>query len=470
MISFVYTFIALWIGGLGYIPLHHLNLYNNSVGIKDNVQLLKVEELPGSFREVYKTWDKLDENGKKALLENIFNQDKYWGYFFSTWGKYYFYTENSRVLRILKEAIVITGTKIHHDGVVQTSAEISQGHWYRETFARNMRLLLEAYSYSQNPLVLELVDTQTSQWMDKNVREKANGFMIYPYSAQLKNSRSSEINVNQNLQMGLVFSKLYFEPESKFYLNETIRKIALDEINASLSLFRNDGFIPLNQHAAHVGDSNYAGLSTSILYELVQIWGHPSWINYLQQSGRWLEKSFDENRPWNAKTDGKDYHFDQFSAYNLFSRIPAFYAAGISTFRAKEWMNFVASRFTNFDILDLVPRWDHLQSLPEHYYSEKVRTKNLKVLPPSIYAEINQNILKINIVASEVEEIVIAQQRKTSFSLENSFFMRFKNGDKIKVKDAQLQESVLEIPKKWVGKEWKVEVCLFDFNHPINQR
>jgi hypothetical protein len=438
--------------------------------ISEKPHLLKVEELPGAFRQIYKTWDGLDTLGKKKLLEERFQNEKYWGYFFSTWGKYYFYTENRRVLRIMKEAIALLGDEFQEEGIIQTADERKAGHWYRETFARNMRLLLEAYSYSKEPMVLELIEQQSDLWIKKNSRVLNNGFKIYPYSSQLTNVRSKEINVNQNLQMGLVFSKLYFLPESKFFLHPDIKSMALDEIKASLSLINSDGFIPLNQHALKVGDSNYAGLSTSILYELVQIWGDPDWIAALKKSGQWLEKVFDEKRPWNSKADGEDFHFNQFSAFNLFSRIPAFYAAGIPSKRAQSWMKFIESKFPEFNILDLVPRWDHLQSLPESYYSTTNRPHILKVLPPSLYVDPIKNQLNVSIVASEVSEIRIARQKISSFTGLQSFNRHFKKGDQILVKDQQGQESIWDIPQSWLGKKWVINLQVFDYKHPIKDK
>ncbi len=444
---------------------------NNGKGeMHQKEMLLKVEELPGTFRQVYKTWDQLEPDAKVALLDRFFTHEKYWGYFFSTWGKYYFYTENKRVLRILKEAIFLAAEEFEEEGVILTKVEKSHGHWYRETFARNIRLLLDAYTYTKEPLILKVIEEQTQLWLSKNKRVSNSGFEIFPYSAKLSNSRSSEINVNQNLQMGLVFSRLYFLPEGKYYLNEQIKKIALDEVNAGLSLVRSDGFIPLNQHAAHVGDSNYAGLSTSILYELVQMWGDKNWMNQLKKSGQWLEKSFKEDRPWNAKTDGKDYHFEQFSAYNLFSRIPAFYAAGISSERAKEWMDFVSKKFDQFDVLDLVPRWDHLQSLPENYYSDKVRKKPYKVIPPAIYAFVSDQTLNINLVGSEIDYIKVGTKEFYDIKGKQTFQIRFKDSEIVCVRDSLGQESELSIPKSWTGKKVSVQVQVFDYNHSLKDK
>jgi hypothetical protein len=450
-------------------------LAKSSFGLQERAKqespmLLKVEELPGTFRQVYKSWDNLSLQGKRDLLDDFFKKDKYWGYFFSTWGKYYFYTENKRVLRILKEAIQLAEEEFISEGVIMTSHEMSQGHWYRETFARNMRLLLDAYAYTQEPLVLNMIESQSDLWLKKNSRVPNNGFEIFPYSSKLRNSRSSEINVNQNLQMGLVFSKLYFLPESKFYQSKVMKDLALNEVNAAISLIRENGFIPLNQHALHVGDSNYAGLSTSILYELVQIWGDKKWLNLLIKSGIWLQNSFDEDRPWNAKTDGKDYHFEQFTAYNLFSRIPAFYAAGISSERAKSWMQFVKERFNHFDILDLVPRWDHLQTLPEDYYAVQKRDKSLKVLPPSIYAFVANQSLNINIVASQVSFFKIGTREFYEFKDCEFFEMKIDKKAKIMVKDAYQQESELQILDDWEGKKVRIQVQVYDLNHPIKNK
>ncbi|QDH81245.1 hypothetical protein FKX85_20305 [Echinicola soli] len=436
----------------------------------DNYILLKVEELPGSVRKIYREWDSLSNLSKKKLFNKIFEKEKYWGYFFSSWGRYAFYTENSKVLRIFSEALRFVEQEYKVDQVILTSREVKEGHWYRETFARNMRLLLDAYTFTNESFVLDIIDKQTTIWMERNKKVNVSDFNIYPYSAKLFNKRSSEINPNQNLQMGLVLSKLYLDRNSKFYLNEEVKASALDEINAALSLVKDDGFFPLNQYAIGVGDSNYAGLSTIILYQLVQIWGYQEWLSTLKKVGLWLEKSFDEDRPWNTKKDGEDYHFDQFTAFNLFGRIPSFYAAGISSDRAKEWMEFIVSKFEDFNIIDLKPRWDELQTIPESYYSNELRSSDIKVLPPKIYVRKEKEIIYINFVATEIKSIIIKDvelDKIEDFVLEN---FTLNTGDEISVLDGQDNLVTNKISIPFTGNNLKIIVTVFDNNNPIKDK
>ncbi|RZS96697.1 hypothetical protein BC751_2279 [Cecembia calidifontis] len=456
------------------IQIEEISELNKSIEFTSDdyyqVELLKIEELPGSVRRIYREWDDLSQESKKILFNDIFEKENYWGYFFSTWAKYSFYTENPKILRIFQEALRFVKNEYSVDGVIMTEREVLEGHWYRETFARNMRLLLDAYSYTNDLAVLGIIEEQTNLWIGTNEKSNVKGFKIYPYSSKLKNARSSEINPNQNLQMGLVFSKLYFNEKSKFYMNDFIKESALNEIKAGLSLVRENGFFPLNQHAINVGDSNYAGLSTIVLYELAQIWADPDFIDILKRVGIWLEKSFNESRPWNTKDDLPDYHFDQFTAFNLFSRIPAFYAAGLPSQRAKQWMEFVKTKFTDFQILDLTPRWDNLQSLPENYYSNHKRNKDLKHLPPKLYVRKEDNVVFINVVGSEIKDFKICQLDQNS--IKDGVFedLEIKEGDQLKVYDVHNNMTTLVFGPLMAGSHLKVFVNFFDYNNPIKNK
>lgn len=456
------------------IHIEEISELNRSVELLSDenyqAELLKIEELPGGVRKIYREWDDLSQESKKILFDDIFEKENYWGYFFSTWAKYSFYTENPKILRIFQEALRFVKSEYSVDGIILTKREVIEGHWYRETFARNMRLLLDAYSYTKDLAVLKIIEEQTNLWIGTNQKSNVNGFEIYPYSSKLKNARSSEINPNQNLQMGLVLSKLYFNEKSKFYLNDFIKESALNEIKAGLSLVREDGFFPLNQHAINVGDSNYAGLSTIILYELVQIWGDPDWIDVLKRVGVWLEKSFNESRPWNTKDDLPDYHFDQFTAFNLFSRIPSFYAAGIPSQRAKQWMEFVKKKFTDFQVLDLTPRWDNLQSLPENYYSIHKRNKDLKHIPPQLYVRKEGDVVFINVVGSEIKDFNIGQLDE--ISIKDGVFedLEIWEGDQLKVFDFHNNLTTFIFGSSLSGNHLKVVVNFFDYNNPIKNK
>lgn len=436
--------------------------------IRHQPQLLKVEELHGSFRELYKSWDSFNEQQKKDYFDKRFNDDHYWGYFFSEWGRNYFYTENPKIKRIFRQTLEFVISNYNNNGVLQAPTETKSGHWYRETFARNNRLLFDAWINTKEPLALGTVENQAGLWIKMNPRQQNHKYKIFPYSYKLNDERSGEINPNQNLQLALVFSHLYFEPASKYYLDPQMRDLAYNEIEATLSLVRSDGFFPLNQNAIDVGDSNYAGLSSTILYQLVQMWGEPDWIEHLQKIGIWLNTAFDESRPWNTIDDGEDYHFDQFSAFNLFARIPAFYAAGVPAERAQEWMRFVTRCYPAFEILGTTPRWDYLLTLPESYYSDIKRTNNLKVYAPQVYLDKKEDLTVCNVVGHKIIKILIDgneipvedNRRKLSLS----------PGAEIKVMDGQGQETILAVPWISKGKDEKWVIRVFDIDHPIQNK
>jgi hypothetical protein len=54
-----------------------------------------------------------------------------------------------------------------------------------------------------------------------------------------------EIDPNQNLCVALLFSYLYWEEESMFYLNKGLKDIAYNEVDAVISIQKLNGSFPL---------------------------------------------------------------------------------------------------------------------------------------------------------------------------------------------------------------------------------
>lgn len=442
------------------------NIIRQSLNFGDNhFDLLKVSELHASFRELYNEWDSMDSKQKKEYFEQRFMKDKYIGYFFYEWGKYYFYTQNPRIKRIFNEALSFVNKNYKDRGRLMTREDVKKGPWYRERFARNSRLMFNAWINTGSKEMLNTVDSQIEIWLSNNRTKRNKRYKIFAYS---NSSDNNEINPNQNLQLALVFSNVFFEPQSKFYQNENLRKLAYNETNAALSIMKENGFLPLSEKHIKVGDSNYAGLSTTVLYELSQMWGREDWIVKLKMIGKWLNTAFDESRPWNSKKDGEDYHFDRKKVYNLYSRIPAFYAAGIPASRAKEWMNFVSTKFPGFEILGQVPRWGFLRTLPESYYSEKARKRKLKIYAPKIYTYVDETTLRCNIVGSEIIAIFIDDKEYEVKDQEMVYDTKKIKSLKIKVSDKYQQVSQINVPIS--DNVLQINLSVFDFNHPLRKK
>src|SRR5690606_10659850 len=77
-----------------------VGIYNkNNIEVKKNKQsikalnnqdfefdLLNISQLHASFRNLYKSWDKMSDTEKKSYFNERFAKEKYIGYFFSEWG------------------------------------------------------------------------------------------------------------------------------------------------------------------------------------------------------------------------------------------------------------------------------------------------------------------------------------------------------------------------------------------------
>lgn len=428
--------------------------------------LIKVSKLMKTEREFYKFWDDATYKGRKQYFDKWMKDNKYWAYFFLKQAKLCYYTQNPRVKRHLRETLQFVNDNYSYNGRIKSDYDLTEGTWFREIYARNCRLLFDAWEYTHEPLILKIIENDTDKWLAINKPIQHGEFKIFPYS---KERGFTEINPNQNLQIGLVFSKLYFEPKSKYYLNEKIKGCALNEIESALSLVESNGFLPLSEKHIHVGDSNYAGLSTSILYELVQIWGRDDWINKLKLIGRWLENSFNEKRPWNTKADGKDYHFDRFKAYNLYSRIPSWYAAGVPSERAKEWMKFVKTKFPGFESKGIFPRWGYLVTIPEEYYVITKREKMFKPLGPKAYVYIDGENIKCNIVGEEICKVFLGDTVLKKIQSMTIDINDVQNISSIKVVDVYGSAYVLNLPGSPTSTR-KIEIKIFDQLNPIKDK
>lgn len=299
-----------------------------------------IDYIDSEHVKVFRNWDTMSQDCKNES----FSKYHYWGYFLRDMGLIYHFSYDDKARRIADSALNIILENCKYDGRIIPHGVDHK--WNRDTFARNMRLLFEAYTYLNNKFYLDIIDNQVSLWFKDVPRKYHNGFYIFPYGIKADNSTDSyDIDPNQNLMLAWLFSELYYCEESVFYKNNMLKDAVYNEVEAALSLQLSTGELSLAESFPLVYDSNYGGYSSGILYNICQLWDNSMWNDALVMMGEWLYSSFPMEHPWNTKEDFPNYVKDRFYASNLLERIPAFYAAGVSEEYVYSWIHFVISKF-----------------------------------------------------------------------------------------------------------------------------
>lgn len=310
--------------------------------------------------EWFENWDIKQDSIKTKYISEYY----YWGYFIRDLGLIYHFNHDEKAKRIAREVLNILQEKCTYQNVI--TCEVNHN-WFRDDFARNQRLLFEAYQYFGERTYLEVIEKQVLLWFDKVPRSYHNAFKIFPYGIKFNGETfESAIDPNQNLILAWLFSELYFCRESSFYKSSKLKEIIMNEVDATLSLQLPTGELPLAETYPLVFDSNYGGYSSGILYNICHYWNIPKWNKALCKMGEWLYSAFPMSHPWNVKEDFPNYVKDRFYASNLLERIPAFYAAGIPEEYVHAWVDFVVTMFPETD--KLIPiKFYQKRTLPSSY-------------------------------------------------------------------------------------------------------
>lgn len=309
----------------------------------------------------YYIWN---ESEKKSFFDKI----HYFGYIIRDLALLYRLTNQEHLKLLCLETIQYISQNYSFSGkIIPLSAN---GAWFRDTFARTIRLQYEAYEYLREPYILDVIEYQVKKWIESVPRKYHNGYNIFPYGIdKTGNSLVYEIDPNQNLVLAWLFTELYFCKESKFYKNPLFQDIVKEEVNAALSLMTSSGELPLSESYIKCFDSNYGGYSSTILYGIAQIWGKDEWIMAIKKMGNWLYSSFPINHPWNMKDDYPNWVKDRHYPSNLAERIPAFYLSGIEIDYNRKWVDNIIRLFPEYDN-QLELKFFGLKSIPPKYCNE----------------------------------------------------------------------------------------------------
>lgn len=281
-------------------------------------------ELYGTLKTDFEIWDTYSEEAKIAKLSESY----YLGYTPVDLSLLGFITRKSAYFDYVNDIISLYKRKFVINGMLRPISLSWGATWYRDQFARDNKNLYEAYVYTGQTDILDLVEQQVSLWLIKVPRAEHNGYMLFPYGISEDGTvMSYEIDPNQNLQIASLFSQLYWDPKSKYYKEDSIKKIVYNEVNAVIDIQKENGSLPLREYLPLVEDSNYGGYSGDLLYHLSQMWGEKKWIASTINIGKWLYKAFPKEHPWNMPQDGVNFSSERYYPFNLIARILPFYGA-----------------------------------------------------------------------------------------------------------------------------------------------
>ena len=357
-------------------------------------------ELYGALKKDFEKWDTYSEEEKISKLSESY----YLGYYPADLSLLGFITGKSVYFDYVNDIISIYKRKFVVKGMFRPTSLLGGATWYRDQFARDNKLLYEAYVYKNNPDILNLIEQQVSYWLEKVPRAEHNGYVLFPYGiAEDGSIMSYEINPNQNLQVASLFSHLYWEPKSLYYKDKLFKEIVYNEVNAVVALQKENGSLPLREGLPLVEDSNYGGYSGDMLYHLAQMWGEQSWIKSTIKIGEWLYRDFSKEHPWNVADDWPNFSSERtHNSFNLIGRILPFYAAGISKSEILNWISYIKETFPD-DELDMATRWYLYQSIPRNYLSEKPVTNYLS--PYIFNDDIFNERISIRVVGEKIDAI-----------------------------------------------------------------
>ena len=301
-----------------------------------------------------------------STLRAAFGHSKYAEAMRGCWADYYKANDSGKTLRggvpyyptepgiILLSAWLSTGDRKYREAAVlqfdfahsrenDDDLLITELGFNRDTQARQIYNFYTAYKL--------LGDKKYLTWADKcaqaliehlprrshTVLRTTKTYMLFaagyckpdkPYDTSALNTW---VDVNQNAELALAYTQLYFEPASALHKSAAAKDIVVNEMEAGLLIQDSKiGAIP-------IGDSDYWIVRFDTMYGsyglfswtwLNTYWKNPEWQKHIDNAGRWLAGLF-------ASTGkmAKRYYpseSDSFEPVDLWCRIPAFWKIGFS--------------------------------------------------------------------------------------------------------------------------------------------
>lgn len=186
-----------------------------------------------------------------------------------------------------------------------------------------------------------------------------------PYDASALNTW---VDVNQNAELALAYTLLYFEPASALYKSATAKDIILNEMEAGLLIQDpKTGGIP-------IGDSDYwitkldtgYGAYAAFSWSWLNIyWKNPEWQKHIESAAKWLTAfSTGQGRMNEHYYPGVSYAL----GCDLWFRIPAFYKIGFSPGRLIDYAyghpdkwekgnDWAHTLFAHYEVMRIPPKF-----------------------------------------------------------------------------------------------------------------
>ena len=308
--------------------------------------------------------------GKKTVaatgLKAEFSRSVYAGALRGCWAEYYKSTDSGTSLRkgvpyyptepaiILLSAWLCTGGQKYHEAAVlqldfahsrenDDGLLITELGFNRDTEARQIYNFYAAYKILGDKKYLTWAD-KAAQALIKHLprtphqvlgTNKTYNLFAAGYCKPDKPYDTSAlkpwVDVNQNAELALAYTLLYFEPKSELYKTAVAKDIVVNEMEASLAIQDpRTGGIP-------IGDSDYWITRFDTMYGAYGLfswtwvntyWKNPEWQTHINHAAQWLSQLHTNT----GKMAMRYYPSasDSFEPVDLWCRIPAYWKIGYS--------------------------------------------------------------------------------------------------------------------------------------------
>lgn len=213
-------------------------------------------------------------------------------------------TDDEECLDAARRQIAVSRSWVTPEGIFDTSRSGEYPHITRDSFARHVHNCYTAYRVLGDKELLAHVDHCADGWMKHLRREplawQGRQFLLFdvvfdpkpPYSPV----SGTGIDVNQNAEIGLVFTLLYHDPASRWHRNATVRDIALDELRAGMAVQdMATGAIPIAGSPAWGDkyDTDYGAYALFSWTWANRYWRDAAMAEHIRRAVDWLDPTFD---------------------------------------------------------------------------------------------------------------------------------------------------------------------------------
>ena len=290
---------------------------------------------------------------------------------------------------------------------------------YRDQIAREAIALIHVSQVLNDPQILQMADNIAKAMKNLLPRHqiffKGRHYNLFygeysktsPPISPLPNPQE-DISPNQNAEVGLLFTMLYHEPRSSFYLTGDAYEIATHELDAAISVQGPNGELPLGVYppgTPEVNDTGYASYTSALVAMANVYWNFARYHDFQYRIGRWFNEWRDPNHyaqhfaniaPSFTKCIGFDHVIDPINHPNvsvpceygveMWQRIPALRQANFrlnnfSTYTPKLYSDWLSHTDTLND-----GRVIFLQfaDVPLNYYLPNPQSVSISVYPESV--------------------------------------------------------------------------------------